>query len=228
MVPATYPSTNATFASVFSFNHQYPFFVSPSSFAFVPVAHRTRQRASTIFRMVPHCSLQVGGNVISSTTTVNYLYDGDDIEEEVDPSGVVVAQYCQGRNRDEPLAMLRGGVTNYYEADGLGSITSLKRWVGIAHANIYICWVQRELNSNDCNPMDPSPSNCWRLATIRDAFRQAFRPEMANGCKSLSDGSLESCRSSKELLLMSRDGGPYHPDLGPGYVASRAAPIESR
>jgi len=55
-----------------------------------------------------------------------------------------------------------------------------------------------------------------------------FRPEMAKRCKSLSDGLLESCRSSEELLLMSRDGGPYHPDLGPGYVASRAAPIESR
>jgi RHS repeat-associated protein len=33
-------------------------------------------------------------------------------------------------NVDEPLAMLRGGATNYYQADGLGSITSLSNSAG--------------------------------------------------------------------------------------------------
>jgi RHS repeat-associated protein len=36
-----------------------------------------------------------------------------------------VARYAQGKNVDEPLAELRSGATSYYEADGLGSITSL-------------------------------------------------------------------------------------------------------
>jgi len=36
----------------------------------------------------------------------------------------------QGLNIDEPLAMLRSGATSYYEADGLGSITSLSNSSG--------------------------------------------------------------------------------------------------
>jgi RHS repeat-associated protein len=36
-----------------------------------------------------------------------------------------VARYTQGQNIDEPLAMLRGTTTDYYEADGLGSVSSL-------------------------------------------------------------------------------------------------------
>jgi RHS repeat-associated protein len=36
-----------------------------------------------------------------------------------------VARYEQGRHIDEPLAESRGGSTSYYEADGLGSVTSL-------------------------------------------------------------------------------------------------------
>src|SRR6266849_4019084 len=60
-----------------------------------------------------------------TTTTTNYLYDGDNGIEEVDPNGSVLVRYSQGLNIDEPLAMLRSGVTSYYQADGLGSVTSL-------------------------------------------------------------------------------------------------------
>jgi RHS repeat-associated protein len=45
--------------------------------------------------------------------------------EEVDASGNLVARYTQTQNIDEPLAMLRSGTTSFYNADGLGSITSL-------------------------------------------------------------------------------------------------------
>jgi len=65
-----------------------------------------------------------------TTTTTNYLYDGDNGIEEVDPNGSVLARYSQGLNIDEPLAMLRGGATSYYHADGLGSVTSLSNPVG--------------------------------------------------------------------------------------------------
>jgi RHS repeat-associated protein len=54
-----------------------------------------------------------------------YVYDGADIAEEVDAAGSVLARYTIGQGIDQPLAMLRGGVTSYYHADGLGSITSL-------------------------------------------------------------------------------------------------------
>lgn len=55
--------------------------------------------------------------------TTNYVYDAANVLEEVDGTGAVLARYTQGPGIDEPLAMLRGGVTSYYLADGLGSIT---------------------------------------------------------------------------------------------------------
>ena len=60
----------------------------------------------------------------SSSTTSIYAYDGDNLVEETNSSGGAVARYSQGLNIDEPLAMLRSGTTNFYNADGLGTITS--------------------------------------------------------------------------------------------------------
>jgi YD repeat-containing protein len=57
--------------------------------------------------------------------TTNYLYDGPNIIEELDQSATVLARYSQGANIDEPLAELRSSTATYYEADGLGSVTSL-------------------------------------------------------------------------------------------------------
>jgi RHS repeat-associated protein len=62
---------------------------------------------------------------ISPNATSIFAYDGDDLVETVNSSGSTVARYTQGPNIDEPLAMERGTTTDYYEADGLGSITSL-------------------------------------------------------------------------------------------------------
>jgi RHS repeat-associated protein len=45
--------------------------------------------------------------------------------ETVNAAGGEVASYTQGRSIDEPLAMDRGGTIDYYEADGVSSITSL-------------------------------------------------------------------------------------------------------
>jgi len=59
-----------------------------------------------------------------------YVYDGDNLVEETNASGAVVARYSQTENLDEPLAMLRGGTTSYYQADGLGSVTSLSNAAG--------------------------------------------------------------------------------------------------
>jgi YD repeat-containing protein len=66
----------------------------------------------------------------SSLGTSIFTYDRYSLIEETNSSGAVVARYAQGLNMDEPVAALRGGTTNYYEADGLGSVTSLTNTAG--------------------------------------------------------------------------------------------------
>jgi RHS repeat-associated protein len=56
---------------------------------------------------------------------VAYIYDGDNIIQEVGRSGNPEVRYTYGPGIDEPLAMQVGRVISYYEADGLGTITSL-------------------------------------------------------------------------------------------------------
>ncbi len=72
----------------------------------------------------------------SSSGTSIYAYDGDNLIEETNSGGAVVARYEQTQNIDEPLAMLRGGATSFYHADGLGSVTSLSSSAG-SIANTY-------------------------------------------------------------------------------------------
>jgi RHS repeat-associated protein len=68
----------------------------------------------------------------SSSGTSIYAYDNDNLIEEANSSGAVVARYTQTENIDEPLAMLRSSATSYYNADGLGSVTSLTNSSGAA------------------------------------------------------------------------------------------------
>jgi RHS repeat-associated protein len=72
----------------------------------------------------------------STSGTSIFAYDGYNLIEETGATGSVVARYAQTQNIDEPLAMLRGGATSFYHADGLGSITSLSTSAG-AIANTY-------------------------------------------------------------------------------------------
>jgi RHS repeat-associated protein len=68
---------------------------------------------------------------VSSAGTSVFAYDGDNLIEETNSSGTVVARYSQTTDSlDEPLAVLRGGTTSYYNADGLGTITSLSNGAG--------------------------------------------------------------------------------------------------
>jgi len=66
----------------------------------------------------------------SSAGTSIFAYDGDNIVEEANSGGSAVARYAQAEDLDEPLAMLRSSTASYYEADGLGSITSLSSGAG--------------------------------------------------------------------------------------------------
>ena len=73
--------------------------------------------------------------------TMNYLYDGFDahanVVQTVDSSGSLIARYTQGgATLDEPYAELLGSAPSYYEADGVGSVTSLSSPLG-ALANTY-------------------------------------------------------------------------------------------
>jgi RHS repeat-associated protein len=60
----------------------------------------------------------------------NYLYDGNDLIQEMDNGGNILAKYTHGTVVDEDLAMLRNGTASYYHQDGLGSITSLSSSAG--------------------------------------------------------------------------------------------------
>jgi RHS repeat-associated protein len=66
----------------------------------------------------------------SSSATSIYAYDGNNVVETVNASGGVVARYSQSENTDELLAMLRGTTTDYYEIDGVGSVSSLTDTTG--------------------------------------------------------------------------------------------------
>lgn len=72
----------------------------------------------------------------SNTTTTNYLYDRNNALADVDQNGNVLARYTATQNIDESLAELRSGTTSYYEADALGSVTSLTN-PAAAVANTY-------------------------------------------------------------------------------------------
>jgi|SRR5215469_5930976 len=57
--------------------------------------------------------------------TTNYVYDGFSAAEETDGSGNFTARYVSGPSLDEPFAQSRGVAASYYQADAIGSITSL-------------------------------------------------------------------------------------------------------
>src|SRR5262249_8535834 len=67
----------------------------------------------------------------SPSVTSIFAYDGDNLIEEANSSGTAVARYSQSLNIDEAFAILRLGATNYYNSDGLGSVTTLANSAGM-------------------------------------------------------------------------------------------------
>ena len=65
-----------------------------------------------------------------------FLYDGLSLIETINAAGSEVVGYTHGAMIDEPLAETRAGTTDYYEADALGSITSISASAGTV-ANTY-------------------------------------------------------------------------------------------
>ncbi len=70
------------------------------------------------------------------TTATDYVYDGANRIEDVGLTGNLLARYVQSNSIDEPLQEIISGTSNYYEHDGLGSVTSLSNSTG-ALANTY-------------------------------------------------------------------------------------------
>jgi len=66
----------------------------------------------------------------SSAGTVNYIYDQTNVLEEVDTAGTLVTRYTQNLGIDERLVTLKSGTASYYEADALGSVTTLSNSSG--------------------------------------------------------------------------------------------------
>ncbi|MBI1810764.1 MAG: hypothetical protein HY035_07955 [Nitrospirae bacterium] len=57
--------------------------------------------------------------------TINYLYDGLDIVQEIE-SGTVTVNYIRTLNIDEPLVRIKSdGTVRYYQQDALGSVIAL-------------------------------------------------------------------------------------------------------
>ncbi len=77
-----------------------------------------------------------GRRIESDGTGRIFVYDGDNIIEDLDLTGKAIARYAQGLGIDEPLEEVQSGTAAYYEADGLGSITSLTTAAGTV-ANTY-------------------------------------------------------------------------------------------
>jgi len=60
----------------------------------------------------------------ASSTTTRYLYDQEDISEELEGTNALKARYTHGPGIDEPLAKRNViGQSSYYEVDALGSIS---------------------------------------------------------------------------------------------------------
>ncbi|MCP3686340.1 MAG: hypothetical protein GY861_27160 [bacterium] len=64
------------------------------------------------------------GKIVNSDTTV-YVYDGTNMLNEYNGSGLQVAGYVNGLQIDQPLKVTRIGTDYYYHTDRLGSIISL-------------------------------------------------------------------------------------------------------
>ncbi|MDD5131029.1 MAG: hypothetical protein PHH44_00005, partial [bacterium] len=60
-----------------------------------------------------------------SGTIIRYVYDGEDIIQELDQNNQIVATYTHGPGIDEPILVEKNGQKYYYIADDLGSITAL-------------------------------------------------------------------------------------------------------
>jgi RHS repeat-associated protein len=85
------------------------------TFKYDPFGRRVRKQVQGL---APHVPFPL---------TTTYTYDGEDIVLQLESNGTTATttKYVHGPGIDEPLAMLRGGASFFYHADGLGSVVAV-------------------------------------------------------------------------------------------------------
>jgi len=89
------------------------------------------------------------------SVVTQYIYDDEDILLELDGSNNITARYTHGPGIDEPLIVEKSGVSSFYHADGLGSITELTDSIGtVAQAYTYSSFgkIESQLDPNFVQP----------------------------------------------------------------------------
>ena len=89
------------------------------------------------------------------TVVTRYIYDNEDVLLKLDGSNNIVARYTHGPGIDEPLIMEKSGVSSFYHADGLGSITELTDTAGmVVQAHNYSSFgkIESQLDPNFVQP----------------------------------------------------------------------------
>ncbi len=90
-------------------------------------------------RVSKHVLSQVEGT--SNSTSTNYLYTGQDILAEYTAWASPTARYTHGPNVDDPLLRTTATGTQFYHADGLGSVVALSNPDGSTAATTrYDAW----------------------------------------------------------------------------------------
>jgi len=162
-----------------------------------------------------------------TTTTTNYLYDGDNEVEQVDQNGNVLSRFAQGQNIDEPLALSASGATSFYEQDGLGSVTSLTNGTGAVAQSYTLDSFGKVVNSsgNVANPLrytgrdfDSESGLYYYRARYYDPSTGRFLSEDPIGFT----GEINFYRYAEDDPVLFNDpsglqhapGGPWHPAPG--------------
>lgn len=162
----------------------------------------------------------------SSSATSIYSYDGDNLIEETNSSGAVVSRYQQGLNIDEPLARLHPGDSSfYYEADGLGSVTSLTSSTGsVVNTYTYDSFGNLTASTGTttnffrytAREIDTEIGLYYYRARYYDEETGRFLSEDPGGFVTGIDFYTYAGNNSVNLIdpLGLQGGGPWHPPVG--------------
>ncbi len=159
---------------------------------------------------------------VSSAGTSIFAYDRDNLIEETNASGGVVARYSQMQDVDEPLAMLRSSATSYYHADAPGSITSLSNAAG-ALANTYTYDSFGKLTASSGSLVNPFRFTARDFDTETNLQYSRNRYYDPNTGRFLSEDSARFDESANFYPYVNNNPLTYNDPFGQGIVDCTAA-----